>query len=276
MSAPQQVIACLPLEEANDYWRERIRAASSLFLFLDFDGTLSPIAAKPELAQIDPQTKQILKKLRDVEGIQLAVVSGRQLADVRAKTGIEDIIYAGNHGLEIETDTVCFQEPKAESLRLELRRLVLRLQSLLSDASGIEIEPKGLGVSVHYRQVHESLHEWIRQSVQETINRTRVFQCVFGKMVVDVRPAVRWNKGSAVRWLLENHAPPVTYPVYIGDDVTDEDAFSVLTENALTIRAGYVPGTNARFWVPDVCAVREFLAKIWELRTREKYPRMSF
>jgi trehalose 6-phosphate phosphatase len=276
MTVPQQAIECMPLEEAGAYWRERIRLANSLFLFLDFDGTISPIAPKPELARIDPQIKQTMERLRSLEAVQIAVVSGRQLSDVRCRAGVGGIIYAGNHGLEIETDTVCFQEPKAESLRLELRRLVLRLESLLSDASGVEIEKKGLGVSVHYRQVHESLHDWIRQSVQETITRTGIFQCVHGKMVVDVRPAVQWHKGSAARWLLENHAPPATYPVYIGDDTTDEDAFTALTGDALTIRVGYSPGTAARFFVPDVCAVRAFLAKVWELRSHEKYPKSIF
>ncbi len=274
MTAPQQAIECIPLQEAEAYWREQIRVAPSLFLFLDFDGTISPIAARPELAQIDSQIKQIIERLRCAEGIKLAVVSGRQISDVRAKTGIDGMIYAGNHGLEIETDTVCFQEPKAESLRLELRRLVLRLQSLLSDASGIEIETKGLGVAIHYRQAHESLHEWIRQSVEETINRTRIFQCIFGKMVVDIRPDVHWNKGNAVRWLLENHSPRAAYPIYIGDDTTDEDAFAVLTGKALTIRVGYDPETKARFWVPDVSAVRSFLMKVQDLRTHEKRGRV--
>jgi trehalose-phosphatase len=267
MSAPQQVMQCIALEEASSYWRERIRSASSVALFLDFDGTLSPIAPRPELAAIDPQIKSTIERLKRIGGVQIAIVSGRQLSDVRNRAGIDGIIYAGNHGLQIETDTLCFQEPRAESLRLELRRLVLRLEQLLSDATGVLIEQKGLGIAVHYRQVHESLHEWVKSSVRDTACRSRVFTCMDGKMVVDVRPCVDWNKGHAVRWILEHNAPLNSLPIYVGDDTTDEDAFSALAGNSLTIRVGHDPDTHAHFWVPNVSAVRNFLTSLCELRS---------
>lgn len=272
MTGTQQAIQCMPLEEAFLYWRERVYSAPALALFLDFDGSISPIAPKPELAAIDPQTKHLIEQLKELGGIQIAIVSGRQLTDVRQRTAIEGIIYAGNHGLEIETDTVCFREPRAESLRLEVRRLVLRLEQLLSDATGVEIEEKGVGVAVHYRQVHESLHDWVCRSVQETVCHSRVFTCIPGKMVIDVRPAVEWNKGNAVRWLLERYSSSAALPIYIGDDTTDEDAFAALPGGALTVRVGWHPETRARFWVPDVSAVRRLLATIYELRSHEKRP----
>jgi trehalose 6-phosphate phosphatase len=272
MTGTQQAIQCMPLEEASLYWRERVHSAPALALFLDFDGSISPIVAKPELAAIDSQTKHLIERLKELGGIQIAIVSGRQLMDVRQRTGVDGIIYAGNHGLEIETDTVCFREPRAESLRLEVRRLVLRLEQLLSDATGVEIEEKGVGVAVHYRQVHESLHDWVRRSVQETICHSRVFTCIPGKMVIDVRPAVEWNKGHAVRWLLERYSSAAALPIYIGDDNTDEDAFDALHGDALTVRVGWHPETRARFWVPDVCAVRRLLSAIYELRSHEKRP----
>lgn len=272
MTATQSATKCMPLDQAAEYWHDRIHSAPALALFLDFDGSISPIVHKPELAAIDAETRHLIERLKDLGGIQIAIISGRQLIDVRQRAGIDGIIYAGNHGLEIETDTVCFREPRAESLRLEVRRLVLRLQQLLSDATGIELEEKGLGVAVHYRQVHESLHDWVRRSVEDTICNSRVFTCVPGKMVVDVRPAVNWNKGHAVHWLLERYSSAAALPVYVGDDTTDEDAFAVLPPDSLTIRVGWHPETKARFWVQDIAAVRRFLGAIHEIRSREKRP----
>jgi trehalose-phosphatase len=165
---------------------------------------------------------------------------------------------------------ICFREPQAESMRLELRRLVLRLEVLLAETTGIEIEEKGLSVAVHYRNVHETHHDWVRRSVAETVCRSQAFGHVFGKMVVDIRPNVEWNKGYAVRWLLERFSSQTPYPILIGDDTTDEDAFAALAGQALTIRVGEPQKTAARFWVPDVCAVRAFLASVYELRSVER------
>jgi trehalose 6-phosphate phosphatase len=270
MTAAVAAIQSLALNEATGYWRERIRLAASLALFLDFDGTIAPIVSRPELAAIDPQIKNTLERLRDLSSVHIAIVSGRQLSDVRTRAGIEGITYAGNHGLEIETDNLCFREPQAESMRLELRRLVLRLEVLLAETTGIEIEEKGLSVAVHYRNVHETLHDWVRRSVAETVCRSQAFGHVFGKMVVDIRPNVEWNKGYAVRWLLERFSSQTPYPILIGDDTTDEDAFAALAGQALTIRVGEPQKTAARFWVPDVCAVRAFLASVYELRSVER------
>jgi trehalose-phosphatase len=269
MTAVAPVVQSLPLREAEVYWKERVRSAVQIALFLDFDGTISPIVAAPELAAIDPQIKSTLEQLRNLEGVQIAIVSGRQLIDVRARAGVDGILYAGNHGLEIETDVLCFREPRAESLRLELRRLILRLQVTLSEVTGIEIEEKGLSAAIHYRQVHESLHQWVRQIVWEAVCKSQLFTCVNSKMAIDVRPNVPWNKGDAVKWLLTFLPERGTYPIFIGDDTTDEDAFAALNGEALTIRVGEAAHTAARFWVPDLCAVRAFLSELYDIRRKE-------
>lgn len=255
-----------PLDVKPESWQQRVRSASSIGLFLDFDGTVSPIAETPLLAEIDPEIREIIGHLAAREDVHVSIVSGRSIDDVRTRAGVAGVIYAGNHGLEIESDTVCFREPQAESLRLELRALILQLELALSGTDGTLIEQKGLSASVHYRQVNEALREWVRHTVQQTVERSRSFSCRDGKMVVEVRPAIDWHKGHAVQWILERVLPPCALPIYIGDDATDEDAFFLLADG-ITIRVGEAAESYAAYSTPDLDAVRNFLSKLGELRS---------
>lgn len=255
-----------PLDVKPESWQQRVRSASSIGLFLDFDGTVSPIAETPLLAEIDPEIREIIGHLAAREDVHVSIVSGRSIDDVRTRAGVAGVIYAGNHGLEIESDTVCFREPQAESLRLELRALILQLELALSGTDGTLIEQKGLSASVHYRQVNEALREWVRHTVQQTVERSRSFSCRDGKMVVEVRPAIDWHKGHAVQWILERVLPPCALPIYIGDDATDEDAFFLLADG-ITIRVGEAAESYAAYSAPDLDAVRNFLSKLGELRS---------
>jgi trehalose 6-phosphate phosphatase len=255
-----------PLDVKPENWQQRVRSASSIGLFLDFDGTVSPIAETPLLAEIDPEIREIIGHLAAREDVHVSIVSGRSIDDVRTRAGVAGVIYAGNHGLEIESDTVCFREPQAESLRLELRALILQLELALSGTDGTLIEQKGLSASVHYRQVNEALREWVRHTVQQTVERSRSFSCRDGKMVVEVRPAIDWHKGHAVQWILDRVLPPGALPIYIGDDATDEDAFFLLADG-ITIRVGEAAESYAAYSAPDLDAVRNFLSKLGELRS---------
>jgi trehalose-phosphatase len=255
-----------PLDLESEDWRQRVRSAAVIGLFLDFDGTVSPIVETPMLAQIDPEIRDTIARLAARDDIRVSIVSGRSLEDVRTRAGLSGVIYAGNHGLEIESDAVCFREPQAESLRLELRALVLQLELALSGTSGVLIEQKGLSASVHYRQVNDALQEWVRSTVRQTVERSRSFTCSDGKMVVDVRPAIEWHKGHAVQWILNRVLPPGAFPIYIGDDTTDEDAFSLLS-GGITIRVGKADTSHAAYWVADLDAVRNFLSTLGVLRS---------
>jgi trehalose 6-phosphate phosphatase len=248
----------LALLENLDAIQERISSANRVSLFLDFDGTISGIVVNPGEAKLDPEIRSILKVLSARWDFDVCIVSGRALADVRERAGLSNVIYAGNHGLEIESDTVRFREPQAEALRRDLRCVLLQLKLALSDTDGLEIEDKGLTLSVHFRRVPEHLRDWVRNVTHSTVSRSRSFSCREGKLVLEVRPQITWTKGHAVKWIKQEVLPAGSVPIYIGDDVTDEDGFAAIPEG-ITVRVGETAETNAEYLLADVPAVGKFL-----------------
>lgn len=237
---------------------ERIASVTRVSLFLDFDGTISGIVVNPGDAKLDPKIRSILKTLSERWDFDVSIISGRALADVRERAGLSNVIYAGNHGLEIESDTIRFREPQAEALRRELRCVLLQLKLALSDTDGLEIEDKGLTLSVHFRRLSEHLRDWVRNVTHSTVSRSRSFSCREGKMVLEVRPQITWNKGHAVKWIAREVLPAGSIAIYVGDDVTDEDGFTAIPEG-ITIKVGGVGETEAQYLLPDVPAVGQFL-----------------
>ena len=258
MSAVARVHHPVPLLKNLPHIEQRIAHAPRVSLFLDFDGTLSPIVEVPGEAILDPGIRSTLKTLAARLDFDVAIVSGRALADVRERAGLSHIIYAGNHGLEIEFEDMRFREPRAESLRRELKCVLLQLKLALSDTEGLEIEDKALTLSVHFRRVGEHLHDWIRSVTYSTVGRSKSFVCREGKMVLEVRPQVTWNKGHAIKWIAREVLPDGSLPIFIGDDVSDEDGFAAILDG-ITIRVGEPAETRAQFLLPDVPAVGQFL-----------------
>jgi trehalose 6-phosphate phosphatase len=230
------------LVERFDVLKDRVCEAAHIGLFTDFDGTLSPIVPVPSEAELDPQIKAVLQALAHQPNFAVGIVSGRALQDLQARVGLKGLIYVGNHGREL----------KCVSLQLRLA---------LDTVEGMEIEDKGLTLSVHFRRVSEDMQSWVRDTALETIAKSRSYVAREGKKVVEVRPKLEWGKGHALKWLLKEVLPGYTLPIYIGDDVTDEDAFAAIPQG-ITIRVGGIPatGTRAHYALPDVSAVARFLS----------------
>lgn len=258
MSEATEVQRPAPLRESLQEIEERLPAHGEIALFLDFDGTISKIVPQPRDAVLEPEMRARIEALTARPDFTVAIVSGRALSDLRERAALEGIVYVGNHGFEIETGSTCFRDPRAEALRRELRSLSLQLKLALSETDGLEIEDKGLTLSVHFRRVNEHLHDWVRSVTFSTVARSRSFVCREGKMVLEVKPQIEWHKGYAVQWILREIAPEGALPVYIGDDLTDEDAFGAIGEG-ITIRVGESGETAAQYFLPDVAAVGQFL-----------------
>jgi len=232
------------------------------FFFLDYDGTLSPIVDTPDEATLPPRMKRLLRELSS--SYPVTIITGRTLDDIRKRVGIKNIIYAGNHGAEIweNGQTAHIQQPEQELFLI--REVLEKLTESLSDIKGVYVEDKGITVSIHYRNV------WTKD-ISEVFSRfwsimkgyEGRFRVTSGKKVFEIRPFAVWNKGDAVKWILRKHGKGFL-PIYIGDDVTDEDAYSVLRKRGITLHVG--PNSKSDYYLEDIDDVYRFLSEITSLR----------
>lgn len=236
---------------------ERIKGEDKILLMMDFDGTISPIVEDPKDAVLPKETREVLEGLGENDHITLAVISGRGLLDLKAKVGIEGIIYVGNHGMEAEGIPPLLG---GVSKRLEAMEEVSKiLKEALGAIEGIIIEDKDLSISIHYRKADPLDEDRINIVVEEVIGPHKNTLNIFhGRKVVEVRPKGAFNKGDLARHL--TNLNPGALPIYIGDDFTDEDAFRTIREDGITINARKrVEGTAARYYLDGPREVRRFL-----------------
>jgi trehalose-phosphatase len=238
---------------------DRIQSANSVSLFLDFDGTLTPIMANPVEPQLDPDALETLKLLSSQEFLTTIVISGRAVEDLYGRIRLENLIYAGNHGLEIFGRDLRFVEPLAWSRREQLESVCSELAAQLRPIPGVLAEYKGLTASVHYRLAADADVAEIQAAVYAAVARNGgLFRANPGRKVLEIVPRTGWHKGAAVRWINNHLAETPMLSIYLGDDTSDEDAFSVLRD-AITIKVGIAGATHARYRLPDPAAVHEFL-----------------
>ena len=244
---------------------ERRRSAGRMLVALDFDGTLAPIVERPGDAALLEGLDQPLRRLAGRADTVAAIVSGRGLVDVRARVGISDMYYAGNHGFEIEGPGVDRTHPEAERARPALEACVDALEKALADEPGTEVEDKRWTLSIHYRGAREpGAEERVRAAVHEHC-RGRGLRITSGKKIFEIRPDVDWHKGRATQFLLDTVAGGDGVPaIFIGDDRTDEDAFAVVREIGGGIVVGDPPpeDTRAVAWLRGPVEVAELVREL--------------
>ncbi|MGH9667196.1 MAG: trehalose-phosphatase [Bryobacteraceae bacterium] len=237
-----------------------IRAAERILLFLDFDGTLSPIVARPELAALDERSRKALEALLRFPRVAVAVVSGRALDDLRSRVGLP-VIYAGNHGLEIQGPDFAFRTPGLEKALAAFDVIESGLAGSLRHIPGVLIEHKGLAVSVHFRLAAPAQKPEVERIVEEACRgHLDAVRLRAGKEIVEIRPAVDWDKGTAARWIRDRLGARGWPIVCAGDDLTDEDMFVALPD-AVSIKVGAGP-TMARFRVADTGGLSALLERV--------------
>jgi len=240
-----------------------------IFLFLDYDGTLAPIAERPDKAVISKGARGLLQQLSKSRDCKLAIISGRPLKDIKNIAGLKDIIYVGNHGLEIEGPKVKFESQVSQRLKAIIRHIYEDAVSKFSKIKGVLIEDKSLTISVHYRLVDaKKIQEFmsIFAEITESYTARNKIEITSGKKVYEIKPPVQWDKGKVVLWLMARQqfaaGERKVLPIYIGDDVTDEDAFTALKNKGLTIFVGRPAKSNAQYYLKNTGEVIKFLKTI--------------
>ncbi len=216
-----------------DRWLAPARAGT-LAVFLDYDGTLTPIVGRPEQATLTEPMRTVLAEL--AARCPVTIVTGRDVAVVRAFVRLDGLGYVGNHGLDIVG-------PPGSGLRRELASSFVptiddaedRLRSSLRGIDGVIVERKRFSVSAHVRLAAAAAVPGVEAAVAEVAAAHPTLRREAGKKVFELRPDIDWDKGAAVAWLLDEMGMDAAAALYIGDDLTDEHAFAVLVGTGTTI-----------------------------------------
>ena len=249
-------------------------SGKDLVLFLDFDGTLAPLAETPAKARMPHATRQLLQRLSFFAGVRIAIISGRSLGSLKEKVSIPHLVYAGNHGYEISGDSIYFTPPLDKKYLMVLQNIRKNLSNDLSSIPGILIEDKRYTIAIHYRRVPARYLDRVKKVLDQNIlPHIKMIKVKTGKKVYEIQPPLSWDKGKTVSWLLRNKMwlshERKRAVVYIGDDTTDEDAFKTLKKTGITVIVGRRGKTNARYYLGQCKDVVTFLERLMHHYTQK-------
>ena len=233
---PQLLLAAWPKIQQS------LQEAHRGVLLLDYDGTLAPIVDHPDLARMPTETKEVLVELTALASpepdLVMGIISARSLEDVSARVGIDGLLYVGNHGLEIRGPNLEFVHADALKIKGSVEQVYLQLKEELAIHLGAFAEHKGLSLTVHYRLVHEegiaALKDTVDKTVRPAVEKGDLVVSP-GKMALEIRPNIPWDKGSAISAILATlGAEPADSDsggggglvMYFGDDLPDEAGFA--------------------------------------------------
>jgi trehalose 6-phosphate phosphatase len=239
--------------------RNRLLHADGLLFGTDFDGTLSPIEENPDTPEPTETNLRSLRALRDHPQVRPAVISGRGLADLRERVGIEGVDYVGNHGLELGIDGQRETHPDAEAAEPVIEEICRTLGDRLAEIDGTVVENKGVTATIHYRMVDREQVETVQTHIKEAVSDLGEDEVEIhdGKESLELRPAADWDKGTAMGQLLAH--VDGWLPLYIGDDTTDEAAFEEIRPDGITVHVGDNHETAADYRVRTPAEAEVFI-----------------
>ncbi|GLT93828.1 hypothetical protein SLE2022_116020 [Rubroshorea leprosula] len=303
-SSPTRVrSAAASLSETDEHssWITRHPSALSMFhqivnaskgkqivMFLDYDGTLSPIVEDPDRAFM---TNEMREAVRDTaQCFPTAIVTGRCYDKVYSFVKLAELYYAGSHGMDIKgpsktpkyknsnkQSVLC--QPASEFLPM-IEEVYKTLEEKTKSIPGVRVENNKFCLSVHFRCVDEKRWGALAELVGSVLNEYPKLKLTQGRKVLEIRPTIKWDKGRALEFLLEalGYANSKdVLPVYIGDDRTDEDAFKVLRDRGqgFGILVSKIPKeTNASYSLREPAEVEDFLRRLVEWKRSSHRTRM--
>ena len=216
------------MTKRDEIWR-RVEAwrrdPGSSAILTDIDGTLAPIVPTPDMSEVSEELRESLRRSSE-DYLLLAGISGRGTEDALALVGLADIVYFGNHGFEILRNGEVEVVPEAVPYREKVEELERRAREEL-EPLGAFVEDKGITASIHYRNTPPEVGEKCVEFVKAEGERLGL-RITVGRGVIEARPPIRADKGTAVRALVDEYEPKRA--MFIGDDTTDLDAFRELAE----------------------------------------------
>jgi trehalose 6-phosphate phosphatase len=225
---------------------ERLVEADELVLCTDFDGTLAPIVERPDEASIRSENRELLRQLSDRLDVTVAVVSGRQLADVRERVGLAGPTYAGNHGLELDVGGEDDVHPDAAACESSIAQICATLEDAFEDEDGVVVEEKGPTATIHYRRAPADRAAEVREIVANVVEQFTddELEVHDDREVVEIRPDVDWDKGHVASLFAWDS--PARLPVFVGDGQTDEAGFREVRDDGVAIRVGDPDGRETK------------------------------
>lgn len=236
-------------------------------VFFDFDGTLSEIVNDPDSARLVDGAAEALTALS--RRCPVAILSGRDLADVRDRIGVPGLWYAGSHGFELTgPDGRHHENAEAAASAPVLATAATELADQLNGIAGVAVEHKRFGVAVHYRNAARDRVGEVTAAVRNAGQRAGL-RVTTGREVIELRPDVDWDKGRTLHWVLDyirDNEGGSLLPIYLGDDITDEDAFDAVADGGIAILVRHGDdgdrATAAHYALDDPDRAREFTERL--------------
>ncbi|MDZ7796942.1 MAG: trehalose-phosphatase [Candidatus Marinimicrobia bacterium] len=197
-------------------------------LFLDYDGTLTPIVDDPSQALMPDKVRRLLERL--AEHWKVVIMTGRALKDARKLVDLDNIFYAGSHGFNMQGPGGDFHEEPGKRFLSSLDKAETEVRDAIEGLEGVRPERKPYALALHFRGAEKSVIPELEKRLDAVLEHFPDLTKTHGKKIFELRPDTDWDKGEAMMYLVKKFAGDVNkaVPLYIGDDVTDEDAFRAM------------------------------------------------